>query len=90
MKYVAQVVKEENDNNFLLASISYQAATQVPRGGTGEIPLKYIYFGYSDFDIPPYLVAHKEPDSSRWGINDDEIYNTFEEARLAFFNKLFA
>jgi hypothetical protein len=90
MKYVAQIVREKGNNNFLLASITDQAATQIPRGATNDIPIKYIYFGYSDFDVPPYLVAYNEPDGSRWGINDDEIYNTFEEARIAFFNKLFA
>jgi hypothetical protein len=90
MKYVAQVSKGgERQNNFLLGQITDTTARKF-KGDLDDIPIKYIYFAYSDMEVPPYLVAYEEPDGSTWGIAKKEIFDTFEQARLSFFNQLFA
>lgn len=93
MKYVAQVYKQKGNNNFLLGRISDEEgekARDLDKDDVYDAHPDYIYFGYSEGESPPFLAAFKEHDKSIWSIAPDEVYNTFEKARLVFFNKLFA
>lgn len=89
MKYICIAEADPPEGSVLLLAQTSENLNFKNSDDKIDVIANFIYFAYSDFQEPKTLIVYKKSNID-WGVKSDEVFNTLNEARKKFFDKIFS